>query len=94
MRNLLLALILVGVVACEDEVLPTKPNLTLQKAKPAVNAAVVAMPKVDTTKASSICRASVRAGGRLKLRLDEAPEDVLARKKAVGYAALIADACK
>jgi len=92
MRNLLLVLVLVGLAACEDDVLPTKP--TPRKAKPAISAAIVSMSKVDTTKASSICRASVRAGGKARLRLDEAPGQALAQKRAAAYAALVADACK
>ena len=93
MRNLFLVLVLVGLAACEDEVLPTKPA-TPRKAKPAISAAIVAMPKVDTTKASSICRASVRGGGKAQLQLDEAPRRALTQKRATAYAALVADACK
>jgi len=91
MRNLLLVLVLVvGLTACEDDVLLPKAKPSLQKTKPAV----IAMPRVDTTKASSVCRASVRAGGRLRQKLDAAPDDSLARKSAQGYASMIAAACK
>jgi hypothetical protein len=94
MRNLFLVLVLVGLAACGDDVLPTKPMATPQKAKPAISAAIVAMPKVDTTRASSICRASVRAGGKARLRLDEAPGRALAQRRVTAYAALANDACK
>jgi hypothetical protein len=94
MRNLFLVLVFVGLAACEDDVLPTKPVATPQKARPAISAAVVAMPKLDTTKASSICRASVRAGAKARLRLDEAPGQALAQKRVMAYAALVTDACK
>jgi hypothetical protein len=94
MRNLFLVLVLVGLAACEDDVLPTKPVATQRKARPAISAAIVAMPNVDTIKASSICRASARAGGKARLRLDEAPGQALAQKRVVAYAALVADACK
>ena len=108
MRNLLLVLLFVGLAACEDEVLPTKPEAAVRK--PVLVKSTVAMPRVDTTKSSSICKASVRAGGRLKARLDAAAEDAQQpslkarpdaeaetaqlQRRAVAYVALIADACK
>ena len=93
MRYALLLPLVFALAACEDDVLPTKPKLAPRKA--AVNAAVVAMPKVDTTKkTSSICRASVRAGSRASVQVSESPDDFKARKRAVAYAALISDACQ
>jgi len=94
MRNLFLVLVLVGLAACQDDVLPTKPVATPRKAKPSISAAVVAMPRVDTTRASSICKATLRAGGRAALKVGEEPSDPVARKKVVAYSALVTDACK
>src|ERR1041384_7069827 len=61
MRNALILLTVLALTACTDEiekkeVLPTAPR------KAAVVASPVAALKFDTSKASSICKASVRAG--------------------------------
>jgi hypothetical protein len=93
MRAIILVLGLVTITACNDEIqkkeaLPTAPR------KAAVVASPVAALRFDTTKASSICKASVRAGAKARARLDEAPSDAFARSKVTTFAALVADACK
>jgi hypothetical protein len=93
MRNALIILTVLALTACTDEiekkeVLPTAPR------KAAVVASPVAALKFDTSKASSICKASVRAGAKARARLDEAPGDAFAKSKVTTFAALVADACK
>ena len=93
MRAIILILGVVTITACNDEiqkkeVLPTAPR------KAAVVASPVAALKFDTTKASSICKASVRASHRARVRLDEAPGDAFAKSKVTTFDALISDACK
>ena len=92
MRAAILVLTVLAITACTDEikkeVLPTVPSKRV---------ATVAAPtalKFDTTKASSICKASVRGSQKARARLDEAPSDAFARSKVATFAALIADACK
>ena len=93
MRNTIVLLSLLILAACGDdfekkEVLPTVPS----KAKPA--AAAVAAIRFDTTKASSICKASLRASQRARVRLVREPGDVFAKSRVSTFDALISDACK
>jgi len=76
--------------ACGDD--PVRRDLT-GPAKPVAAAAAVA-PEVDTAKASSICRASVRKRQLARLRLSRVPGDLLARSKAKHFSALVTAACK
>ena len=76
--------------ACGDD--PVRRDLT-GPAKPAP-AAALAAPEVDTAKASSICRASVRRRQLARLRLSRVPGDLLALSKAKHFGALVAAACK
>jgi hypothetical protein len=93
-RVLLVALLALSVGSCEEEELPTAPPVA-KKAKVGPPAsASVKLTRVDTTRASSICKATVRARGRARARLDLTPTDDLARNKATAYDALVADACK
>jgi hypothetical protein len=93
MRNALIILTVLALTACTDEiekkdVLPTVPSKRV-----AVIPAATAL-KFDTTKASSICKASVRASQKARARLDEAPGDAFAKSKVTTFDALISDACK
>jgi hypothetical protein len=93
MRNAIVLLSLLALAACGDEfekkeVLPTVPS----KVKPA--AVAVAAVRFDTTKASSICKASLRASRRARVRLDQEPGDVFAKSRVSTFDALISDACK
>ena len=93
MRNAIVLLSLLALAACGDEfekkaVGPTLPA----KAKPA--AVAVAAIRFDTTKASSICKASLRASQRARLRLDREPGDLFAKSRVTTFDALISDACK
>ena len=83
------ALLLVG-AACGDD--PVRRDLT-GPAKPAA-AAAVAAPEVDTAKASSICRASVRRRELARVRLSRVPGDLLALRKEKTFGALVTAACK
>ena len=76
--------------ACGDD--PVRKDLT-GPAKPVAAAAVVA-PEVDTAKASSICRASVRTRQVARLRLSRVPGDRVALSKAKTFGALVTAACK
>ncbi len=76
--------------ACGDD--PVRKDLT-GPAKPVAAVAVVA-PEVDTAKASSICRASVRRRQVARLRLSRVPGDLLALSKAKHFGALVTAACK
>ena len=93
-RFLLVAVLALGLSACEDEELPTTPPAA-RKARvgPPASASVV-LTRVDTTSASSICKATVRARGRARIKLDEAPTDAVARQKATAFDALVSDACR
>ena len=82
--------VLLVAAACGDD--PVRKDLT-GPAKP-VAAAVVAAPEVDTAKASSVCRASVRRRQLARLRLSRVPGDLLALSKAKHFGALVAAACK
>ena len=93
MRSAILVLTILAVTACTDEiekkdVLPTVPSKRV-----AVVPAPVAI-KFDTSKASSICKASIRASQKARARLDEAPGDAFAKSKVTTFDALISDACK
>lgn len=93
-RFLLVAVLALAVGSCEDEEIPTAPPVTRKaKAGPPASASI-RLTKVDTTRASSICRATVRARGRARVQLDRTPTDDLVRNKAAAYDALVADACK
>jgi hypothetical protein len=94
MRNVLLLLSLLVLAACEDDVLPTKPTAPVSAAKAKALPAIVITGSVDTVKASSICKASVRARGRALARLDETPSDGAEHQKATAFDALVSDACK
>ena len=82
--------VLLVVAAFGDD--PVKKDLT-GPAKPVAAATVVA-PEVDTAKASSICRASVRKRGLARLRLSRVPSDLKALSKAKHFGALVTAACK
>jgi hypothetical protein len=82
------ALLLVA-AACGDD--PVRKDLT-GPTKPV--AAAVAPPEVDTAKASSVCRASVRKRQLARLRLSRMPGDLLALSKAKHFGALVAAVCK
>jgi hypothetical protein len=93
MRNAIVLLSLLALAACGDEfekkaILPTVPS----KAKPA--AVAVAAIRFDTTRASSICKASLRASLRARVRLDQEPTDLFAKSRVTTFDALISDACK
>ena len=96
MRNrfLLVVGLSLAVAACEDDVLPTNPPVAAKTKVTAPASASVSLTRVDTTKASSICKATVRARTRARIKLDESPTDVAARSKATAFDALVADACK
>jgi hypothetical protein len=85
-RLLALPLLLLA-LSCTDErhALPTGPS------KPT---AVVTGPQLDTTHASSICRASVRAGEVARLRLAAAPRDTVALQRTKAFDALVGNACR
>ena len=91
-RIVLLCSVVLALVAaaCGDD--PVKRDLT-GPAKPVAAATVVA-PEVDTAKASSICRASVRKRGLARLRLSRVPSDLKALSKAKHFGALVTAACK
>lgn len=93
-RILVVAALALGVSACEDEELPTTPAAA-KKARvgPPASASVV-LTRVDTARASSICKATVRARGRARVKLDESPTDAVARQKATAFDALVSDACR
>ena len=74
-------------------ILPLLP-LAWRRGRPARNAVAVVAPEVDTAKASSICRASVRRRQVARLRLSRVPGDLLALSKAKHFGALVAAACK
>ena len=88
---LLSVAVLLVAAACGDD--PVRKDLT-GPAKPAAAVAAVAAPEVDTAKASSICRASVRKRGLARLRLSRVPGDLLALSKAKHFGALVTAACK
>ena len=96
MRNrfMLVALVLLALGSCQGDRLPTTPAATRKAPDAAPASASVPLTRVDTTRASSICRATVRARAQARTRLDLTPTDDLARNKAVAYDALVANACK
>ncbi len=86
-RLLALPLLLLA-LSCTDE----RHALATGPSKPA--AAAVTVPQLDTTNASSICRASVRARQVARLRLAAAPADTAAQRKTKAVDALISNACR
>ena len=93
MRSTILVLAILAITACTDEITKKEILPTVPSKRVATVAAPTAL-KFDTTKASSICRASVRAGAKARVRLDEAPGDAFAKSKVATFAALVSDACK
>ena len=93
MRTAILVLTVLAVTACTDEIEKKEVLPTVPSKRVAVTPVPTAL-KVDTTRASSICKASVRAGAKARARLDEAPGDAFARSKVATFAALVSDACK
>ena len=93
-RFLLVAALALAVGSCEDEEIPTSPPVTKKTQAGPPASASVKLTRVDTTRASSICKATVRARGRARTQLDRTPTDDLVRNKAAAYDALVADACK
>jgi hypothetical protein len=92
MRNAIVLLSLLALAACGDEFEKKEVLPTASKARPA--AVAVAAIRFDTTKASSICKASLRASRRARVRLDQEPGDVFAKSRVSTFDALISDACK
>ena len=93
MRTAIVVLTLLVLTACTDEIEKKEVLPTVPSKRVATVPAPTAL-KFDTTKASSICKASVRAGAKARARLDEAPTDAYARSKVATFAALVSDACK
>lgn len=96
MRNRFLFVIALSlaVAACEDDILPTNPPVAAKTKVTAPASASVSLTRVDTTRSSSICKATVRARTRARITLDESPTDFAARRKATAFDVLVADACK
>ncbi len=72
------------------ELIPTGPS------KSAAPAALVAkpLPAIDLSKASSICRATVKAHQAATAKLTQAPRDLTVLQKANTLNAIVTDACK
>ncbi|HEV8355773.1 MAG TPA: hypothetical protein VGQ17_03300 [Gemmatimonadales bacterium] len=92
MRNAIVLLSLLALAACADDFEKKAILPTASKARPA--AVAVAAIRFDTMKASSICKASLRASLRARVRLDQEPGDVFAKSRVSTFDALISDACK
>ena len=92
MRNAIVVVSLLALAACGDELEKKAVLPTASRAKPA--AVAVAAIRFDTTHASSICKASLRASQRARVRLDREPGDLFAKSRVSTFDALISDACK
>jgi hypothetical protein len=85
-RLLLASVLAFGVPTCGDQ------DLSTGSATPPTGARAVFTP-ADTSRASSTCKAVVRARDRARIRLLEAPTDSVVRNKAATFDALAPEAC-
>ena len=85
-RFLLASVLAFGVSTCGDQELPTGSATPPTEARAVFTAA-------DTSRASSTCKAVIRARNRARIRLLEAPTDSAIRHKAATFEALVPEAC-
>jgi outer membrane murein-binding lipoprotein Lpp len=93
MYRVILVIGLLAVAACADDIqkkdiLPTAPR------KVATAASSLAALKIDTTKASSVCKAAVRQNLRARVRVAQTPSDRFGERKVKMLDALMSDACR
>ena len=75
-----------GIFTCGDQELPTGSATPPTEARAVFTAA-------DPSRASSTCKAVIRARNRARIRLLEAPTDSVIQHKAATFEALVPEAC-